>query len=72
MIRYIEKSDNEMIGSSLVLVKDISAQWPKITNVEAEDVKTAQSLSVQVAKCYNLSQAQAEADVKAWLAERTF
>jgi hypothetical protein len=39
---------------------------------EAEGVKTAENLSAQVARCYNLPQAQAEADVKAWLAGRTF
>ncbi len=55
-----------------VLSKDISAQWPKLTPAEAGTPKTPEALSAQIMKSYNLPKDQAEADVKAWLAGRTF
>jgi hypothetical protein len=55
-----------------VLSKDISAKWPKLTSAEAENLKTPEALSAQVMKSYSLPKEQAEADVKAWLAGRTF
>jgi hypothetical protein len=72
LLRNITDSENEMIGSNRVSTKEICAQWPKFTESEAGGLKTPESLSVQVAKSYNLPQAQADADVKAWLAGRTF
>ena len=55
-----------------VLSKDISAQWPKLTPAEAEALKTPEALSAQIMKSYSLPKLQAESDVKAWLACRTF
>ena len=55
-----------------VLSKDISTQWPKFTPAEAEALKSPEALSAQVMKSYNLPKVQAESDVKAWLAGRTF
>ena len=71
-MRDITEWENEMIGSNRVTTKEICAQWPKFTEPQAEGLKTFENLSAQVAKSYNLPQAQAEADVKAWLAGRTF
>jgi hypothetical protein len=61
-----------MIGSNRVTTKEICVQWPKFTEPQAEGLKTFENLSAQVAKSYNLPQAQAEADVRTWLAGRTF
>ena len=61
-----------MIGSNRVTTKDICTRWPKFTEPQAEGFKTSENLSAQVAKSYNLPQSQAEADVKTWLAGRTF
>ena len=61
-----------MIGSNRVTMKEICTKWPKFTEPQAEGLKTFENLSAQVAKSYNLPQAQAEADVKTWLAGRTF
>ena len=72
LLRNITDSENEMIGSNRVSTKEICAQWPKFTESEAGGLKTPESLSAHVAKSYNLPQAKAEADVKAWLAGRTF
>ncbi len=55
-----------------VHTKDISAKWPKLTPVEVEALKSTEALSAQVMKSYSLPKEQAEADVKAWLAGRTF
>jgi hypothetical protein len=61
-----------MSAINRVYAKDISAKWPKFTPAEAEALKTHEALSAQVMKSYSLSKEQAEADVKAWLAGRTF
>ena len=61
-----------MSALNRVQSKDISAKWLKFTPAEAEALKTPEALSAQVMKSYNLSKDQAEADVKAWLAGRTF
>lgn len=52
--------------------QDISAKWPKLTPAEAGAPKTPEALSAQVMKSYSLSKDQAEADVKEWLAGRSF
>jgi hypothetical protein len=72
ILRDITESETEMIGSSRVSTKEICTKWPKFTEPQAESLKSVENLSSQVAKSYNLSQAQAEADVKGWLAGRTF
>jgi hypothetical protein len=61
-----------MTNSNQILSKDICTKWTKVTVAEADAVKTPESLSAQLIKSYNLPKAQAEADVKAWLAGRTF
>ena len=72
LMRNITESENEMITPNRVSTKEISAKWPKFTESQADGLKSVENLSAQVAKSYNLSHAQAEADVKAWLAGRTF
>jgi hypothetical protein len=61
-----------MTNSNQISSKDICAKWTKFTVAEADALKTPESLSAQLMKSYNLPKAQAEADVKAWLAGRTF
>ena len=72
MLRDITESETKMIGSNRVSTKEICTKWPKFNESQAESLKSVENLSAQVAKSYNLSQAQAEADVKGWLAGRTF
>ena len=71
-MRSITEWENEMIGSNRVTAKEICTRWPKFTEPQAEGLKNLENLSAQVAKSYNLPQAQAEGDVKTWLAGRTF
>ena len=61
-----------MSAINRVYSKDISAKWPKLSAAEADALKTPEALSAQVMKSYSLPKEQAEADVKAWLAGRTF
>ena len=61
-----------MTGSTHISAKDISSKWGKLSEAEASAVKSFDSLSAQVAKSYNLDKAKAEAEVKTWMAGRTF
>ncbi len=61
-----------MTSSTHVSAKDISAKWGKLTEVEASAIKNVDSLSAQVAKSYNFDKPKADAEVKAFMAGRTF
>jgi hypothetical protein len=61
-----------MTNSNQISSKDICNKWTKFTVAEADALKTPENLSAQLMKSYNLPKAQAEAEVKAWLAGRTF
>jgi hypothetical protein len=64
--------EKEMTGSTQVTAKEISSKWGKLTEAEASSIKNLDSLSAQVAKSYNLDKPKADAEVKAWMAGRTF
>ncbi len=64
--------ENELSALNRAQSKDISAKWAKLTPAEAEALKSPEALSAQVMKSYSLPKEQAEADVKMWLAGRTF
>ena len=61
-----------MTGSTHISAKDISSKWSKVSETEASAIKNFDSLSEQVAKSYNLDKPKADAEVKAWMAGRTF
>lgn len=61
-----------MTSTNQVAAKDITQRWPKFTQAEADALKSPENLSAQVMKTYNMPKLQADADVKAWLAGRTF
>jgi hypothetical protein len=61
-----------MTSSTQVTAKEISSKWGKLSESEASSIKSFDSLSAQVAKSYNLGKPQADAEVKAWMAGRTF
>jgi hypothetical protein len=62
-----------MTGSTHISAKEISSKWSKVSETEASGIKNFDSLSAQVAKSYNLDKAMmADAEVKAWMAGRTF
>jgi hypothetical protein len=61
-----------MVNSNLISAKDILAKWDRVTGVEAEAIKSVENLSAQIATTYKLPLMQAHAEVKAWVAGRTF
>lgn len=61
-----------MTGSTQVTAKEISSKWGKFTEAEASAIRNLDGLSAQVAKSYNLDKPKADAEVKAWMAGRTF
>ena len=61
-----------MTGLNRVTAKEISTKWGKLSETEASSIKNFDGLSAQVAKSYNLDKSKADAEVKAWMAGRTF
>jgi hypothetical protein len=61
-----------MTASTHVSAKDISSKWSKFSDSEAAAIKSTEGLSAQVVKTYSLDKAKADAEVKTWMAGRTF
>jgi hypothetical protein len=51
---------------------DIHVKWPKLSQGDLANVKSHDALSALVVKAYSLDKAKADADVTAWMADRSF
>jgi hypothetical protein len=61
-----------MTGSTQISAKDISSKWGKFSEAEAGAIKNVEALTAQVVKSYSRDKAAADAEVKAFMAGRTF
>ena len=61
-----------MTESTRVSPKEISAKWGKLSEAEATAIKNPEALSAQLVKSYGRDKPGADAEVKAWMAGRTF
>ena len=61
-----------MTNPTRVSATDIASKWSKVTHPEAAAIKNVEGLSVQVQKSYGFDKAKADAEVKQFMADRTF
>jgi hypothetical protein len=61
-------------GTTLTKISyhDIVFQWPRFTEVEAPAIKNFEELKAQVVRTYELDRAEADVDVRGWIAGRKF
>jgi hypothetical protein len=55
-----------------IMPKDIHAKWSKLNEADLATVRTPDALSALVAKGYALEKGKADAEVKAWVGNRSF
>jgi hypothetical protein len=55
-----------------IQANDIRAKWSKLTQADLANVRSHDALSALVAKAYSLDKVRADADVTAWMVDRSF
>jgi hypothetical protein len=55
-----------------IQANDIRAKWSKLTQADLANVRSHDALSALVAKAYSLDKVRADADVTAWMTDRSF
>ena len=55
-----------------IMAKDIHAKWSKLNESDLANVRSPDALSALVAKGYGLEKSKADAEVKAWVGDRSF
>jgi len=55
-----------------IQTNEIRAKWSKLKEADLTNVRNHDELSALVEKSYNLDKARANADVTAWMVDRSF
>jgi hypothetical protein len=61
-----------MTALNHISAKDISLKWSKVSEAEAGAIKNVEALTAQVVKSYGRDRTAAEAEVKTFMAGRSF
>lgn len=61
-----------MVSMNKISSTDIRGKWDKVTEAEANAIKSTDALSAQLVKSYNLPKETVQTDVKAWVGGRSF
>jgi len=55
-----------------IQITDICTKWSKLNRADLANVRSHDALSALVAKAYSLDKVRADADVTAWMTDRSF
>jgi hypothetical protein len=61
-----------MTNTAKITAMDIHRKWNKVSETESAAIKNSEALVAQVSKTYGLPKEQAQSDVTAWVAGRSF